>query len=95
MVNELFLGRSPKLEEVGPEPDLLDVSLVGALSYDLLYCKSLFVLFVLGKPDQRKTSSAQQLQLFEAIRKPISERFELFLAQVPFVDLFEFDLELL
>lgn len=76
MVSKLCLWRTPKLKEVGAKPDLLDMSLVVALRYDLLDCVLLFALLVLPQPDQRKPASAQKFHLLEPIREPVSKQLD-------------------
>lgn len=51
MVGEFGFRGTSELEEIGAEPDLLYVSLMIALSYDLFDCVTLLALFVLAEPD--------------------------------------------
>lgn len=51
MICELSFRCSTKLEKVSPKPYLFDVSLMVALSDDLLHCISLFALLMLSQPN--------------------------------------------
>lgn len=82
VLGELLLRQPAHLEEVGAEPDLLDVGLVVILRSNLLYRELLLGLFVLSQPNQRKAASAKQLQLLKGLRKAISKCLDFFAAQV-------------
>lgn len=79
---EFLLGGASEVEEVGAEPDFLDVGLVAAFGDDLFDGVLLFALLVFPQPHERKPSSSQQFDLVEAIGEAISEDFYFFLAEV-------------
>lgn len=93
-ISEFLLGSTPKLEEVGSKPDFFDMSLVTALSYDLLHCVLLLTLLVLTQPDQAETSTPQQLYLIEPIRETVSKCLNLLFAHIVGVLLLFFPFEL-
>ena len=81
-IRELLLRRTPELEKVSPEPNLLYVRLVTALRYYLLYRVLLLALLVLPQPHQRKTTTPQQLHLVETVRKTVAEHLHLLPTQI-------------
>lgn len=68
---KLGFGDAPQRKEIGAEPDLLDMGLMGVLSDNLLDCKLFPTFYVFAQPHQTEPSPPQQLNLL----KPIGESF--------------------
>lgn len=78
---ELGLGDAPQGEEVGAEPYLFYVGLMGVLGDDLLDGELLPALDMAAQPHQREAPSAQQLDLLEPIGEPVAEGLLLLLSE--------------
>lgn len=73
VVLELLTGFSSLLEEVGPKPDLLQVSLMRILRQYLLDSDLSFGRLVNAEPNYTEASSAKQAHSPEVLRKTFSE----------------------
>lgn len=73
VVFELLSGVTALLEEVGAEPDLLEVGLVRVLSEDLLDGNFSLAASVDAEPDYAEASPAQECHPFEFLREPVPE----------------------
>lgn len=73
VVLELLTGFSSLLEEVGPKPDLLQVSLMRILRQYLLDSNLSFGRLVNAEPNYAEASSAKQAYSSEVLRKTFSE----------------------
>lgn len=78
---EFFPGLSALVEEVGAEPDLLQVGLVRVLTQDLLHGDSSAGAAVHGQPDQTEASPPQQSYPLEFIWETLTELAVLFVGQ--------------
>lgn len=81
MVLELFAGVSALLEEVGAEPDLLQVRLMRVFSQDLLDCHLPFATAMDAQPDHTEPTSAQQCNSLKLLGEAIAKFLELFRSQ--------------
>ena len=79
---ELLFRCSSEFKEISSKPNLLNMGLMAAFSYYLLYSVFFLAFFMFTEPNKRKTSASKKANLIESIRKAIAECLCLFSTQI-------------
>ena len=82
VVLELFSGLASFLEEIGAEPDLLQMSFMRIFCQNLLYCHLSFGRTMNSQPHHAEATSSEQTYPLEILWEPLSEFVELICCEV-------------